>query len=228
MRVIFVDSRDRVSGSPCDFTIELGRTLTTSDRPHRMRVDLLRLPIAQPTITSQNNTFTVRIGSTSYTVTLPSKQYDSITLPSALQSLLASAAPGSWTVTYDVTTISMTVSCSNAFTVVGGTFAAQLMSRPYTTSSTSIRFSYVPLNGMDTVFLCSPQFASIDVHGVNGSHDLLLPCNITAPFGAVQEFSMSVPDWIDCPSLSTNTLSFQLRDRSHNLLSDYIPNVFFY
>ena len=227
MRVIFVDSRDRVSGSPCDFTIELGRTLTTSDRPHRMRVDLLRLPIAQPTITSKNNTFTVRVGSTSYTVTLPNKQYDSTTLPSTLQSLLAAAAPGSWTVTYDVTTISMTVTCSNAFTVVGGTFAAQLMTRPYTTTSTSVRYSYVPLNGLDTVFLCSPQFASIDIHGPNGSHDVLLPCNITALFGSVQEFSMSTPDWIDCPPLNTNTLSFQLRDRSHNLLSDYIPNVSF-
>ena len=227
MRTIFVDSRDRVSGSPCDFSIELGHMLTTSDRPHRMRVDLLRLPIAVPTVTSQNNTFTVRIGSSNYTVTLPSKQYDSTTLPSTLQSLLAGAAPGSWTVQYDVTTIGMTVACSNAFTVVGGTFAAQLMARPYTSSTNWIRFSYVPLNGMDTVFLCSPQFASIDIHGPNGSHDMLLPCNITTPFGAVQEFSMSVPDWVDCPSLSTNTLNFQLRDRSHNLLTDYIPNVSF-
>jgi hypothetical protein len=83
-----------------------------------------------------------------------------------------------------------------------------LMSRPYNTSAASIRFSYVPLNGMDTVFLCSDQFATVDNHGPNGSHDVLLPCNITSPFGSVQEFSMSVPDFIECPALSTNTLSF--------------------
>ena len=227
MRTIFVDSKDRVSGTPCDFQIQLRHTLNTADRLHRMRVDHLRLPVAQPTITSLNNTFIVQLGSSTYTVTLPSKQYDSTTLPSTLQSLLASTAPGSWTVTYDVNTISMTVSCSNAFTVSGGTFAAQLMSRPYTTTSTSIRFSYVPLNGMDTVFLCSSQFATMDNHGPNGSHDVLLPCNITTPFGSVQEFGMAVPDWLTCPSLSTNTLSFQLRDRNHNLLNDFIPNVSF-
>ena len=227
MRQIFVDSRDRVSGSPCDFTIQLGHTLNTADRSRRMRVDLLRLPVAQPTITSLNDTFSVQLGSSTYIVTLPQRQYDSTSLPSTLQSLLASAAPGSWTATYDVNTISMTLSCSNAFTVVGGTLAAQWMARPYTTTSTSIRFSYVPLNGMDTVFLCSSQFATVDNHGPNGSHDVLLPCNITSPFGAVQEFGMSIPNWIDCPSLSTNSLSFQLRDRSHNLLSDYIPNISF-
>ena len=155
MRQIYVDSRDRVSGDPCNFQIQLGHSLITTDGPHRMRVDHLRLPIAVPTITSQNNTFAVQIGSSTYTVTLPSRQYDSTSLPAALQSLLTSAAPGAWSVSYDTTTISMTVSCSNAFTVVGGTFAAQLMSRPYTTSAASIRFSYVPLNGMDTVFLCT-------------------------------------------------------------------------
>ena len=227
MRQIFVDSRDRVSGTPCDFKIQLRHTLTTLDRPHRYRVDSLRLPIVIPTITALNNTFAVQLGSSTYTVTLPSRQYDSSSLPTTLQSLLAAAAPGSWAVAYDVNTISMTVSCSNPFTVVGGTFAAQLMSRPYTASSTSVRFSYVPLNGADVVFLCSDQFSSMDNHGPNGSHDVLLPCTITSPFGSVQEFASTIPDWTECPGFSANQLSFQLRDRNHNLLSDYIPNVSF-
>lgn len=227
MRQIFCDSRDRVRGSPCDFSIQLARTLTTSDRPHRYRVDSLRLPVAVPTITHLNNTFKVRLGSSDYLITLPSRQYDTASICSTLQGLLAGAAPGTWTVTYDTATISMTISCSNPFTVVGGTFASQLMSRPYTTTSTSIRFSYVPLNGADVIFLCSSQFASIDHHGPNGAHDVILPCNITAPFGSVQEFSSTIPDWVECPSFTTNQLSFQLRDRDHNLLSDYVPNISF-
>ena len=227
MRTIWVDSRDRVTGSPCDFSIQLGHTLDTTDRPHRMRVDHLRLPVTMPTITSQNNTFAVNIGSTTYTVTLPTKQYDSTSLPSTLQSLLTTAVAAGWNVSYDIYTVSMTIVCSSSFTVAGGTFATQLMSRPYTTTANSIRFSYVPLSGMDTIFLCSYQFSNIDNHGPNGSHDILLPCNITSAFGSVQEFSMTLPDWVTCPSMCTNHLSFQLRDRSHNLLTDYIPNVSF-
>ena len=227
MRQIWVDSRDRTSGTPCDFSIQLAHTLDTTDRPHRMRVDHLRLPVMIPTVTSKNNTFIVMIGASTYEVTLPTKQYDSSSLPSTLQSLLNAATPAIWTVTYDVYTISMTVACSSNFTVAGGTYAWQLLSRPYTTTANSIRFSYVPLSGMDTVFLCSYQFSSIDNHGPNGSHDILLPCNITSAFGSVQEFSLSIPDWVSCPSMSTNHLSFQLRDRSHNLLTDFIPNVSF-
>jgi hypothetical protein len=125
----------------------------------------------------------------------------------------------------------MTITCNNVFEIIGGSYADQLMSRPYTYSSTTAvtkyRFSYVPLNGADVIFLCSDQFSSMDIHGPNGSHDVILPCNVTAPFGSVQEFGMVSQDWVTCPKLSTNTLSFQLRDRDHNLLSDYVPNVSF-
>ena len=231
MRQIFVDSRDRVSGSQCDFTIELKHSLVTTDRPHRMRIDLLRLPIVVPTITTRNNTILVKIGSTTYTVTLSAKQYDSSTLASTLQSQLTLTAPGSWTVSYDVNTVSMSINCNNPFEIVGGSYGDQLLSRAYNYSSTAsvtkYRFSYVPLNGADVIFLCSDQFSSIDIHGPNGSHDIILPCNITAPYGSVQEFGMVSQDWVTCPKLSTNTLSFQLRDRDHNLLSDYVPNVSF-
>ena len=214
-------------GSPCDFTIQLSSTLNTTGRPHKYLLDHLRLPISVPTITSQNNVLVVQLGSTVYTITIPSRQYDSTSLPSTLQSLLAAAAPGAWTVSYDINTISMTISNSNPFSVYGGSFAAMLMSRPYTTTTHSIHFSYVPLQGIDIVFLCSSQFANVDNHGPNGARDILLPCNITSPFGSVQEFSMSMPDWMECPSLQVDQLSFQLRDRNHNLLTDFVPNVSF-
>lgn len=227
-RTIFVDSRDRVSGTPSNFTIQLRRTLDTTDRPHRMRVDLLRLPITFPTIRSTNNTMKFNVGGNVVTITLPTRQYDVNSLPQTILALLAAATTGmTWTVAYDITTITMTISCSQPFQVVGGTYAAQLMSRPYSTTANSIQFSYVTLNGADVIFLCSDQFASMDIHGPNGSHDVLLPCNITSPFGSVQEFSYPVPDYIDCPSFSTNTLSFQLRDRNYDLLTDYLQNVSF-
>ena len=227
-RAIFVDSRDRIRGTPSNFTIQLRRTLNTTDRPHRMRVDFLRLPITFPTIRSTNNTMTFNVGGSIVTITLPSRQYDVNSLPQTILALLAAGTTGmTWTVAYDVTTITMTIACSQPFQVTGGSFADQLMARPYTTTANSIQFSYVTLNGADVIFLCSDQFASVDNHGPNGSHDVLLPCNITSPFGSVQEFSYPVPDYIDCPAFATNTLSFQLRDRNHDLLTDYLQNVSF-
>jgi hypothetical protein len=228
-RSIFVDSRDRISGTPSNFTIELKHTLNTSDRPHRMRIDHLRLPISIPTLTKNSNVLTVNVGGTPYSLTMPSRQYDAATFPQTLQNLLNTNVPSrSWAVSYDINTISLLVQANGAFSLDGnGTLNQRLMQHSYTNGGTFYRFDYCPLNGADVVFLCSDQFSSIDNHGPNGSHDVLLPLNITTPYGSVQEFSSTIPDWVSCPSISTNTLNFQLRNRSHELLSDYVQNVSF-
>ena len=71
MKTIFVDSRDRVQGEPCDFKIQLDSTLNLTDGPHRFRVDLLRLPVSVPTIQGGvNDSLVVQLGSQSYTVVL--------------------------------------------------------------------------------------------------------------------------------------------------------------
>jgi hypothetical protein len=122
MRQIFVDSRDRVSGSTTDFAIQLPETLTVSGEA-RGRVDNLRIPVSVPTIqTGVNDTLQVRLGATNYTVTIPQANYDGPGLASVLIGLLGSTAPGSWTVTYDSSNIAMTIACSNPFTIVGGTY----------------------------------------------------------------------------------------------------------
>ena len=61
-RSIYVDSRDRISGTPSNFIIELKHTLNTTGRPHRMRIDHLRLPISIPTLTKNSNVLTVNVG----------------------------------------------------------------------------------------------------------------------------------------------------------------------
>ena len=71
MKQIYMDSRDRVSGNQCDFTVQLSQTLTITSQ-NGLRIDLLRLPISVPTIqTQKNDTLIILVGSTSYTVTLP-------------------------------------------------------------------------------------------------------------------------------------------------------------
>ena len=62
MRQLFIDSRDRVSGTSCNFTIQLLQTLVL-DGSHRGRIDNLRIPLVIPTIQSGvNDTLTVSLG----------------------------------------------------------------------------------------------------------------------------------------------------------------------
>ena len=227
MKQIFVDSRDRVSGTTTDFTIQLPQTLTLEGGRHRGRMDGLRVPLVIPTIQSGvNDTLQVRIGAQTYTVTIPQANYDNPGLAAILSSLLLSAAPGSWTVTYDTANIAMSISCTNPFTIVGGTYAAQLLSRPYTQTSNSYACTYVSVQGIDVLYLCVQQFATMDVIGPQGSHDTLMNAVVTTPFGSVLEADMPAYTWFDIPALTTQQLSFQLGNRSYGLLS-IVPNISF-
>ena len=230
-RSFFIDSRDRITGTPSNFTIQLKHTLNTTDRPHRMRVDHLRLPISIPTLTDQSNVLTVSVnGGSSFTsVEMPARQYDAISFPQIIRDRLTAFLPSqTWTVGYDLNRISLTISANGAFILDDtGSLNKRLKQYPYVDGGTYYEFKYCPLNGADVIFLCSDQFSSVDNHGPAGSHDVLLPCNITAPFGSVQEFSSAIPAFVSCPPISTNTLSFQLRDRNHSLLTDYLQNISF-
>ena len=227
MRQIYVDSRDRVSGTTTDFTIQLPQTLNFESGRHRGRIDHLRIPVVVPTIqTGVNDTFQVLIGAQNYTVTLPQSNYDGPGLAAALASRLLSTAPGSWTVTYDTGNIAMSITCTNPFTIVGGTYAAQLLSRPYTQTSNSYAFTYVSVQGIDVMYLSSPDFATTDTIGQQGSHDVLVAANVTSPFGSVLEASMPFDCWFNIPGMTKQQLSFQLRNRSYGLLS-IVPNISF-
>ena len=229
MKTLWIDARERVQGTSCDFQMQLKRgTLDLTGRPHRFRVDQLRLPITVPTITPENNSLIVRVGSQNYEIQLYAGQKTGPELATELQSRLNGTAPGAWTCIYDSSLISMAVLCSNDFSIVGGTYAEQLMSRPYTRANTkSYLFAFVPVTGIDEVFLCCKQLASQHIEGPGGAHDTILACVVTAPFGSVQEFGMPPLTWHECPSASFQTLSFQLRDRNYRILSDYVPNVSF-
>ena len=227
MKQIFVDSRDRVSGTTTDFTVQLPQTLNLEGGRHRGRIDNLRIPVVIPTIQAGvNDTLQVRIGVQTYTVTIPQANYDGPGLAAILSSLLLSDAPESWTVTYDTANIAMSISCTNPFTIVGGTYAAQLLSRPYTQTSNSYAFSYVSVQGIDVMYLSSPDFATLDTVGPQGSHDVLLAANVTTPFGSVLETNMPWDTWFNIPGLTKQQLSFQLRNRSYGLLS-IVQNISF-
>ena len=226
MRQLFVDSRDRISGTSTDFAIQLPETLTIEGGSHKGRIDNLRVPLTVPTIqTGVNDTLQVRVGNTTYTATVPQGNYDGPILAGKIQTALG-IAPGTWTVSYDTTNIAMTVACSNAFTVVGGTLASQLTSHPYTQTSSSYTFTYVSVLGIDIMYLSSPNFSSLDTIGPGGAHDTLMCAVVTEAFGSVLDVAMPTDAWFDIPAMTTQQLSFQLRDRSYNVLS-IVPNISF-
>ena len=157
MRQIFVDSRDRVSGTTTDFSIQLPETLTVEGRKHRARIDNLRIPLCVPTIQAGvNDTIVVQLGAQKYTATISPGNFDGPTLAGKIQSVLQNTAPGGWNVSYDTSLIAMSISCTNAFTIVGGTYAAQLMARPYTKTSNSYSFTYVSVLGVDIMYEFPP------------------------------------------------------------------------
>ena len=120
----------------------------------------------------------------------------------------------------------MKIQCSNAFTIVGGTYATQLLSHPYTQTANSYSFTYVSVLGIDMFYLSSSRFSNLDTIGPQGAHDTLMCAVVTQPFGTVLDTDMPYETWIPIPAMTAQQMDFQLRDRSYNILS-IVPNISF-
>ena len=221
MRQIFVDSRDRVSGSSTDFSIVLPQTLSL-DSSHQARIDDLRLPNAIPTISVVNNGVHVKMGADYYYLTLQNGQMNSgPELANVLRAQLISV-PGNWNVSYDTSQMTLSISCNNPFEFVGGTFVKQLLNRPYgRPDNDTYLFLYVPLQGLDQCYLCCQQFSHMDNVGPKHASDVICSIPITVGYGAVQHYSTSTSVFFDIPAIATQQLSFQLRDRDWNIVNSF-------
>ena len=228
MRQLFIDSRDRISGTATYFAIQLPETLRV-EGGHRARIDHLRVPNVVPTIrTGINDVITFLIGPGTFTFSMPQGNYDGTTLAATLQNLLTiSTAMGVWNVTYDNTNVSMKIANPVIdFTISGGTFFAQLKSQPFTQTARSYSFTYVSVLGVDVMYLASPNFMNLDTVGPAGAHDTLMCANVTTAFGSVLSASMPYDCWFEIPPMTTQQLSFSLRDRKYSVLS-IIPDFSF-
>lgn len=223
---IFVDSRDRSQGTPGSFTLQLPTTLVLEGK-HRGRIDNLRIPVCIPTIQSGvNDTLQILKGGQTYNLVLPQGNMDGVTLAGVLQSLLGNI-PGTWAVTYDTSNISMQMVCDGAFQITGGAFGQQLLSRSYTQTPNGYNFLYCPTQGLDVAYLCCSTLSSSKYScGTQGSHDTLMSIVFDQPFGSVMNVSMSSVVFFDIPAVSTQTLQFELRDRSYRVLN-IVPNISF-
>jgi hypothetical protein len=227
MRQIFVDARDKTSGTNASFTITLPQTLALGSG-HQGRIDDLRLPITTPTIYPGHDTITFFVDGEQKTATIASAQYnDGFALATAIQNAMAAAKAGSWSVVYNSLT-SMSITYQSPWELTGGSYGQRLLDRPWTRSENGQTFHarYAPLQGLDMVYLCSQNFITLDNVGPKGASDCICAIPITVGYGSIQAYSMSNSVYFEIPATTTQTLSFQLRDRDNNLVSQ-LQNVAF-
>jgi hypothetical protein len=120
----------------------------------------------------------------------------------------------------------MSISCSNDFTITGGTYAADLKAHPYTSTANSYSFTYVNMLGIDVMYLSSSQFSTLDTVGPNGAHDTLMMAVVTSSYGSILVVDMPYSSWFEVPAMTTQHLEFQLRDRYYDVLR-IVPNISF-
>ena len=226
MRQIFVDSRDRSSGTSTNFSMSLPQTLSLSSG-HQGRIDDLRLPNAIPTISDASNKIDVFMnGYYSYLTMQNGNCNSGGELADKIRNVLVTVS-GGWYVGYDTGMMSITITCNNDFTFTGGTFMKQLLNRPYIRpDNRTYTFLYVPLQGLDICYLCCPDFSHADNVGPKHSSDVLCAIPITVGYGAVQHYSMSNSVYFDMPAVTLQQLSFQLRDRDYNIVNS-VANISF-
>ena len=227
MRQIFVDSRDRSSGTTANFSMALPQTLSLSSG-HQGRIDDLRLPNAIPTVSSINDGLQViDKNGQRWNLTLGHGQcFTGNDLAVKLQNHLVTI-PGGWTVTYNAATLTLDVNGTDDFYFTGGTFMKTYLDRPYVRDHLRrYKFLYAPLQGLDMCYLCCPNFSHADNVGPKNSSDVLCAIPITAGFGSVQHYSMSNSVFFDLPAVTLQQLTFQLRDRDYNIVNS-VANISF-
>jgi hypothetical protein len=222
MRQIFVDTRDKIpGGTNSNFSIVLPQTLSLGPG-HQGRIDDFRLPMSIPTIHDGNNSIIVNMSGAVHTVYLGKGQYaNGPALAAEIQAKLRAGPPGEWIAKYYESSMVLQIyNNTNGFQFTGGSFMSSLLSRGYDyTNGNTYEFPYVTVQGLDMCYLCCSQFSNLDSVGPKGASDTLCAIPITVGFGSVLHYSMSTSVFFDIPALTTQQLSFQLRDRNHNILN---------
>ena len=244
MRELFVDSRDRVpGGTSTNFTIQLREQLVVGPE-NSFRIDYLRVPLVIPRVQlGINDKVYFTVAGTRFTATLAAGNYSGVDLATDLQTALRVALPSvTFTATYNNATASLSVFCSNStFLVLTDadcttarltlpTFASELFQNAYSYAPTgagvTLTWSYCSMQAVDVMYLTSTRLSNQDTFGPNGSTDALMCAIPDTDFETVLLQSMSPEVFIDCPTISTNQIDFQLRDRNYNILQN-LPNISF-
>lgn len=118
---VLLRSRDRKAGTPSIAAFQLGRTYQNATE-----VELLHFSMSNTIYNIRNYAFTIRIGATSYLITLPDGNYTAPTFFTQLQTAISTITGTPFTVTLDPVTQRLTIASAGAFDLLfTDTLAAQ-------------------------------------------------------------------------------------------------------
>jgi hypothetical protein len=242
MRQLFIDSRDRTTGSTTDFSIQLRETLTTT-AANEYRIDNLRVPLVIPLIQKGvNDVLWFYLGGVVRHVTLTYGNYSGTDLATEIQYQLSTTfSPVTWNVKYSNSTAALSIASSDAtFSVMTDaqvaaagyslpTFASALFKNAFTVDTflgSRITFSYCSMIAVDMLYLTSNKLSNQDTFGPGGSTDTIMAAVTSGDFASVLNESMPYDVWLPTPAMTTSTLDFQLRARDYTVLQN-LPNISF-
>jgi hypothetical protein len=243
MKLYFLSSRRRISGTASNFVLDLRETLSIADGC-KFRIDQLRLGIAFMLVNENNRNIFFRVGNYVGRAVLEIGQYSSEQLATTLQFCINLALPknlGGVQVSYNSvsahTTLTFTSSQNLQFQLLALADVARLpaaswpevsLADPklfndvlgtYTSDGRTLVFRFVSCQPFDVIYLCSSKLGgSSYIHGPRFSSDTLMKIVVRGSFGEVQEAEMPYNVWVGCKGLSTNELDFQLKDHDGHLI----------
>jgi hypothetical protein len=227
METIFVDSRNRTSGSASNFSIHLRETLNLSGA--RMRIDKLAFVNSFWTVTNENKYLFFKTTDPTSPLVSYALSNGAYTAPELVLHM-SSVTGRPWS--YNAREGSMSVVCSDdthtlatdeelaAITNWAVTPAGTSPSNPKsfneqlghvtTALNTTIYFPWVSMAPYDVLYLRSSKLTAHGTHGPKGEHETLCMIPITQPFGMVVEGGSPNDCWMHLGDMSTRNLDFQL------------------
>ena len=245
MRLLYLSSKNAITGNASDFEVPLVRTLSVAEGG-RFRIDQLRLAVAFMLVNENNRYLYFHEGPNAKRAVLEIGQYTSESLATTLAFVL-NAAPGlqghfscQYSVVSGCTVLTYSPPSSNPnwrmsfmtdeevrrdsgdFGNVQTPQSFLSVLGGYTNSlsgnNSVLTFRFISMQPYDVLFLCSRRLGSTAIQGPSGSSNTLMQIVINQPFGSVQEASMPVDVWISCEGLTCHRLDFQIQDGAGNLV----------
>jgi hypothetical protein len=227
METIFIDSRNRTSGSASDFSIHLRETLNLTGA--RMRIDKLAFVNSFWTVTIENRYLyfkTTDPTSPLVSYTLSPGAYTAPELVLHMSSITGrpwsyNSREGSMTVvcsddTHTLATDDELAAITNWIVTPPGTSPSnpksfnEQLGHTTTASTATIYFPWVSMAQYDVLYLRSSKLTARGTHGPRGEHETLCMIPITQPFGRLVEGGYPQDCWMHLGDISTRNLDFQL------------------
>lgn len=216
---IFINSDDRVSGTPSNFRVSLRNSAFGYNASVKLGLDEIYFPHLQYPINSNNNQiiFSENGGANWLTATITSGDYNLTTITTAVKTALDAAGAFTYTVSINATTYIMTISTVLPDTSIidrNLTTAHKVLGISNTgfTSNASIHTGNqaVILDDSDFIYLES-SFATENVFTSTFSFQIMELINLEGPFGSQISYKANESNnFIDCGEQRLNNIEFRL------------------